>query len=84
MKFELGSEGVEVKLGSLTLRRIRYDDIESVSDGPAFWNEHWVNFYPFEYITIRRKSGLIRNFVINPKDKETFVSGLRQRLVGRR
>lgn len=65
-KFELSGEGLEVKLGSWVLRRIYYHDIAGVEPGSTFWNEHWCNFGPFEFVTVRRKSGLIKNFIINP------------------
>jgi len=79
-RYHLGETGVEVKLGSYTARRIRYDDIVEVRNGHPFWNEHWTNFWPWRFLTLRRKSGLIRNFVINPADRDAFAAELRRRL----
>ena len=81
MKFELGNEGVEVKLGPWTLRRIRYDDIEDVREGYVWGlSEHWTNLWRWGFVTIRRKTGLIKNFLINPRDRETFISQLRGKI----
>ena len=79
-QYACGDESVEVKLGPFTVRRVRYDDIEEVSPGRAFWNEHWTNIWPWRYLTLRRKSGWFRNFVINPEDQEAFASEVRRRL----
>jgi len=79
-KYELTREGLEVKLGSWTVRRIFYSDMTGVEPGYVFWNEHWSNFWPWEFITVRRKSGLIKNFVINPPDRDKFLNELRLRI----
>ena len=80
--YDLGPEALEVRLGPFTLRRVRYDDISEVRNGHAFWNEHWTNVWPWRFLTLRRKTGWIKNFVINPGDREAFADQLRQR-VGR-
>lgn len=77
--YEFGAEHVEVKLGPFVARRIRYDDIEGARFGYPFWNEHWTNFWPMRFLTLRRRSGICRNFVINPGDREAFVAELRKR-----
>ncbi len=78
-RYHLGEGAVEVKFGSWTVRRILYEDIEGVREGYRLWNEHWTNIWPIRYLTLRRKSGFIRNFVINPSDRETFADELRRR-----
>ena len=79
-KYELAGEGLEVKLGSWVVRRIFYRDMTGAEAGMAFWNEHWSNFWPWEFITIRRKTGLIKNFVINPPERDKFLNELRLRI----
>ncbi|MDE2038924.1 MAG: PH domain-containing protein [Elusimicrobia bacterium] len=78
--YEFGEEGLEVRLGPWTVRRVRYDDIEDIRIGYNLWNEHWTNIWPWRYLTLRRKTGWVRNFVINPADREAFAQLLRQRL----
>ena len=78
--FKLAETGLEVKLGALTVRRISYSDMEGVEPGSALWNEHWNNFRPWQFITIRRRSGLIRNFVINPPERDRFIAELRLKI----
>ncbi|MFH1618753.1 MAG: PH domain-containing protein [bacterium] len=71
---------LEVRLGSFTVRRVLYSDMEQVKRGYAFWNEHWINFLPLRYLTIRRRRGWIRNFVINPCEPEVFIEELHRKI----
>ncbi len=80
LQFHLGDSGVEVRLGSWTLRRVLYSDIETVKPAMALWNEHWTNPWPWRFVTIRRRTGWIRNFVINPGDRDGFQRDLSARL----
>ncbi|MBI3553977.1 MAG: PH domain-containing protein [Elusimicrobia bacterium] len=82
--YTLGTTGLEVRLGPFVVRRIPYWDIEAVNIGFSLLNEHWTNVWPFKFLTIRRKSGWLKNFVINPKDRESFVEGLRALVKGAR
>jgi hypothetical protein len=79
-RYYLGDSALEVKLGATTVRRIAYSDIEGAKAGCALWNEHWTNFVPLRFITLKRRSGWIRNFVINPPDREVFLRELEARL----
>ena len=78
---------VQVRLGSWVVRRILVSDIERVDEarglGVPMWNEHWCNLWPFRYVVLRRRSGWIRTFIINPPDATGFVEALR-RLVSQR
>jgi hypothetical protein len=58
-----------------------YSDIESVERGSPIWNEHWNRLALDPNITIRRRSGFIKNFVINPPDTDEFIAQLRERIV---
>lgn len=82
--YELSGEGLEVRFGPWVVRRIYYSDMTGAEAGYAFWNEHWSNFWPWEHITIRRKTGLIKNFVINPPDRDKFLNELRLKIGGDR
>ena len=76
-RYHLGEEALEVRLFGWTVRRVRYDDMVEVRPGYPFWNEHWNNFWPWRFLTVRRKTGLCKNFVINPGDRETFAAQLK-------
>jgi hypothetical protein len=84
--FRLTETEVQVRLGTWVLSRVRLDDIEGVgTEGPAtFWtwglNEHWCNFSPMRYVVLRRKSGWVRRFIINPPDTEPFATEVRCRI----
>ena len=82
--YELSGEGLEVRFGPWVVRRIYYSDMTGAEPGYAFWNEHWSNFWPWEHLTIRRKTGLIKNFVINPPERDNFLNELRLRIGGDR
>ena len=65
------------------MRRVALTDIESaaVRSLGHIWtvNEHWVNLWPIgTYVVLRRKSGWVRNFVINPPEPESFLADLRR------
>jgi len=82
IQYQLGEKGVEVLIAGRPVRRIRYGDIESVRRGYSFWNEHWSSRLDVwrTGVTIRRRSGLLRNFVITPDDPDAFLDNLRQHL----
>ena len=80
--YELSGEGLEVRFGPWVVRRIYYSDMTGAEAGYAFWNEHWSNFWPWEHITVRRKTGLIKNFVINPPERDRFLNELKLRIGG--
>ena len=82
MEFYLGTKGLEIKLFGFVLRRIRYADMQEVSGGFGFGlTEHWTNLWPWKFVTIRRKTGLFKNFVINPREREIFIADLRRRIL---
>ena len=79
-RFHLGEDALEVRLGSWTARRVPYSDIEGARPGLAFFNEHWTNPWPFRFMTIRRRTGFLKNFVINPDDRDAFQRDLLARV----
>ena len=79
-KFVITDTHVCVKLGRLVVRKIALSDIESVEQRYAAWNEHWDNLWPLKFLTIRRKTGLFKNFVINPPNIEAFIKELNKKL----
>ncbi len=79
--YELSDLDLRVKLGSFVIRRIAYSDMMDIS-GYSFVNEHWTNIWPhpFRFVTIRRKSGFFKNFLITPDNRDQFIADLRARL----
>lgn len=75
--YRITKDSLQVCIGNWVVRQIQLSDIAAVREGMTFWNEHWTNPLPFRFVTIVRKTGLIRNFVINPPDREGFIRELR-------
>jgi len=80
LRYRITDRAVEVLILGWCVRRIRLDDIEHVYRGGAFWNEHWTNFKLWNCVTLRRKSGWFRNFVITPDNPTGFIAGLARKL----
>ncbi|MBI5683914.1 MAG: hypothetical protein HZC54_02435 [Verrucomicrobia bacterium] len=80
LRYRITERAVEVLIFGWCARRIRLDDIECVRRGGTFWNEHWTNFKLWNAVTLRRKSGWFRNFVITPDDPSGFIVELAQKL----
>jgi hypothetical protein len=82
IRYTVDGRHLRVRLGRLTLRKIALSDIESVDTRWCFWNEHWCNtFWPRgRIVRIRRRSGLFRNFVITPADRDKVLHKLQERL----
>jgi hypothetical protein len=80
-RYELRDDALCVVIGGQCVRRILYSDMESVERGAPVWNEHWNRLALDANITIKRRSGLIKNFVINPPHTDEFIAQLRERIV---
>jgi hypothetical protein len=80
-RYELRDDALCVVISGKSVRRILYSDMESVERGSPIWNEHWNRLALDPNITIRRRSGFIKNFVINPPDTDEFIAQLRERIV---
>ena len=76
----IGAEAVEVLLFGMVVRRVRFDDIEEVHRRGALIHEGWVGLRFWDAVTLRRRSGWVRNFVISPAEPDRFVDALRARL----
>lgn len=83
--YRIAEDEVQIRIGSLVVRRIRLSDIDSAevqswSQVLRTWNEHWSNFSRGPFVVLYRKSGWIRTFVFNPPDPKGFVVDLRRRI----
>jgi hypothetical protein len=82
--YRLTDAEAQVRLGGWVVRRIRFNDIQAVDVQPWSqvlwsWHEHWTNFAPMRFVVLRRRSGLVPTFVINPPDPDGFAVELRRR-----
>lgn len=68
--------------GGVVLRQVHYVDMQEARMGYTWWNEHWENRLDVwrSAVTIRRKSGWIKNFVITPDRPGEFVAQLEERI----
>ena len=80
--YRIDDRYVRVTWFGLTTRRIALSDIEKVDTSMPLWNEHWCNtFWPVgRIVRIRRKTGIFRNFIITPKDRDAFIRDLKARV----
>lgn len=74
IRYRLSRHEVEVVLFGIRLRRVMLNDIRDVVDGGTLLAEHWPNtlFAGGRSLTLERRSGLFRRFVITPRDREHF------------
>jgi hypothetical protein len=82
IRYEIDADSLRVMLGPLTMRRLALADIEFVDTQAPVFNEHWCNCFNCKgrIVRIRRKSGLVRNFIITPRDREALMEQLKRRL----
>lgn len=73
--------GVEITLLGFPVRRIPFSNIEGISLGSKGWaGEVWVGFQLWGFVTIKKKKGLLKYVTITPKNSESFVSKVKERL----
>jgi len=80
IRYRLTPEAVEVLILGRPIRRVLLGDIEEVHRRGALIHESWAGPKFWNAVTLRRRSGWFRNFVISPDDPDRFVAELRDRL----
>ncbi len=78
--YHVSDNDLQVRIGTFAIRKISYSNIEYVRAGYTFWNEHWNNPWPWHFITIRKKKGLFKNFVINPTNRDSFLQEINKKI----
>ena len=78
--YHLAEDELQVRVGRFVVRRVPYDQIDNVRYGYTLWNEHWINPWPPRFVAIQRRTGWIRNFVINPPDRDAFMDELGRKI----
>ena len=80
--YAIDDQHVRVQLFGITVRKIALTDIEYADTQCPLWNEHWCNRY-FAWgqsVRLRRKTGIARNFIITPANRDAFLEELRSKL----
>jgi hypothetical protein len=73
ISYRITDTTLEVRILGRVVRRLRLADIEDVHRRGALVHENWSSLKFWNSVTIRRRSGLFRNFVISPDDPDAFV-----------
>lgn len=74
--YRITDTSLEVRILGRVVRRVWLADIEEVHRRGALLHENWSSLKFWNSVTIRRRSGLLRNFVISPDDPDGFVAEL--------
>jgi hypothetical protein len=78
--YRITDKALEVRILGRTIRRVLLADIEEVHRRGALIHENWSSLKFWNGVTIRRRTGLLRNFVISPDDPEGFMAQLQDKL----
>ena len=78
--YRITDSALEVRILGRVIRRVLLADIEEVHRRGALFHENWSSLKFWNSVTIRRRSGLLRNFVISPDDPDGFVARLEDAL----
>ena len=78
--YRITERALEVLILGRVIRRIDLADIEEVHRRGALIHENWSSLKFWNSVTVRRRSGWFRNFVISPDDPDQFVVRLQDAL----
>ena len=78
--YRITEDALEVLILGRVIRRIRLADIEEVHRRGALIHENWSSLKFWNSVTVRRRSGWFRNFVISPDDPDRFAARLQDAL----
>jgi hypothetical protein len=78
IRYRITHESLEVLVLGRVARRVLLADIEEVHRRGAFIRESWCGLKFWNSVTIRRRSGILRNFLISPDDPDRFAERLRE------
>jgi len=76
--YRITDTAVEVLILGMVIRRVFLADIEEVHRRGALIHENWSGPRFWNAVTFRRRSGLLKNFVISPDDADRFVERVRE------
>jgi hypothetical protein len=78
--YRLTERHLEVILWGISVRRIALKDVEYVTKRHSFFAENWWNTWrpARRRLLVRRRRGLLRNFVVTPRKRYAFKAQLDQ------
>lgn len=77
MSFTVDDVYVRVRVYGWTVRKVALADIAWADQKVVFWNEHYTSsLSPRRVVRLRRRTGLIPNFIITPEDPRDFLCSL--------
>ncbi len=76
--YRITQTGLEVLILGRIVRRLPLADIEEVHRRGALIHENWSSLKFWNSVTIRKRRGLFRHFVISPDDPDGFVLRLQE------
>ena len=80
IKFRVTPSHVEVVVLKWAVRRVALDDIEFADRRWCWWNEHYnTTLNPKRIVRLRRRTGIVRNFIITPRSPVEFLADLEAR-----
>ena len=80
MTFRVDDEHVRVVVYRFTVRKVALTDIAWADRSCPLWNEHYTSsLNRKKVVRLRRRTGVIKNFIITPSDPESFFAELRER-----
>lgn len=78
--YRLTESALEVRILGRAVRRVLLSDIAEVHRRGALLHENWSGPRFWNSVTIRRRTGLLKNFVISPDEPDRFVARLLERI----
>ena len=76
--YRITGTALEVRILGRVIRRVLLADIEEVHRRGALVHENWSSLKFWNSVTIRRRSGVFRNFMISPDDPDGFAARLQE------
>jgi hypothetical protein len=83
IRYRVVADAIEVSLLFMVVRRFRLEDIEEIHRRGSFLHESWSGFCVWNAVTLRRRSGLLRNVILTPEDPDRFVEEMTRLLAER-
>ena len=84
IRYRVTDESLDVAVLWMVWRRVPLLDIEEVHRRGALLHENWSGLRFWNAVTVRRRSGLLRNLIVTPDDPERFAEMLSRAVQTRR
>ncbi len=83
IRYRITESALEVLILGMVVRRILLADIEEVHRRGCLVHENWSGPKFWNSVTVRRRTGFLKNLVISPDDPDRFVERLRDSVARR-